>query len=79
MLIDQRHQPPEVLAGTVCIEGRPVRPLFDKNKVSGILFVPEQIIGNTQGFLSRCRDEFAVERENGVDRFGFDKIFGNDF
>ena len=56
------------------IECCAVGPLFNENKMPWILFIPVQIISNTQGFFLRRRDEFAVQRENDVDELGFDKI-----
>lgn len=78
VLINQGNKPSEMLAGAVCIECCPVRPLFNENKMPRILLIPVQIISNTQGPFCRGRDEFAVERENGVDALGLDKIFVDD-
>lgn len=67
-----------MLAGTMCIECRTVRPFFNENKMPRILFISIQIISNTQRLSFRCRDELTVQREDDVDALGFDKIFGND-
>lgn len=72
------HKPGKMLAGAVRIKCCPIGPLFNENKMPRILFIPIQIISNTQGLFLRCRDEFALERENGVNVLGFDKILGDD-
>jgi len=77
VLINQRQMPGEMLAGAVRIKCCPIGSLFNENKMPRILFIPTQIISNTQGLFLRCRDELAVERDNGVNVLGFDKILGD--
>ena len=79
VLVDQRHQSPEMLGVAVCIQGRPVRPLLDEDEMPRIFLIDVQIVRNAQRLLSGSLDKLSIERGHGIEVFDLDEVLRNHF
>lgn len=79
MLIDQWHQPLEMLGVTMRVQSCPMRPFFYKYEVIRIFLVDKKIIGYAQRFFLGLSYKFSIQRHDILDIFRFDEILGNYF
>lgn len=77
--VDLRHDSFEVLCGAVSIDRCSIRPFLNEDEVAGIFVVDKELVGDVQWLLPRERDEFAVERQYGVNRIESNKILRYEF
>lgn len=48
------------------IERRPIRPFLDKDEVSRVFLIDEQVIGDAEFFLLGFLDQFPIERQDSM-------------
>lgn len=79
MLIDQWHQPLEVLGVAVRVQGCPIRPFLYKYEVTRIFLIDKKIIRHTQRFFFSLFYKLPIQRYNILDAIQPDEVLCNYF
>lgn len=79
VLVDLRDQSPEVLGLAMSVQCCLIRPLFNEDKMPGVLLIDEQVVGDAIRFQASFLDQFGLPRADGFNVFGLDKIPGDHF